>query len=329
MSRKKKMTLFYTMKINTSDIINNNYYIKSNFDLLRKNGKIISLGDNQLLRFIRRIKGVDFNQEEIVELFKKKKELQLSDKSKKNSKKICDIQNIINEKLFVPDLVSVKCDTTRKDYKDICKNEFILDVSINDKSYTIKYKRLCAGAGQLRRNTAMFVNEDLYDLLYAIMMCGLTKERIGKINLAKFNAYFSLYSSATNKVRTPRICVIKDYEYTLKNQNVVWINRESDNSFNTENKCIDMEINAFDGAGMISPDMALKWQEDLTLDYLPSSFIIRAPFIKGLVYIKKKKKFAKEVAHKEFIKDLYGVEYKIDDVDVILTASQFKMHYIV
>ena len=87
MSRKKKMTLFYTMKINTSDIINNNYYIKSNFDLLRKNGKIISLGDNQLLRFIRRIKGVDFNQEEIVELFKKKKELQLSDKSKKIAKR--------------------------------------------------------------------------------------------------------------------------------------------------------------------------------------------------------------------------------------------------
>ena len=49
------MTLFYTMKVNTSDIISNNYYIKDNFDLLRKNGKIISLGDNQLLRFIRRI----------------------------------------------------------------------------------------------------------------------------------------------------------------------------------------------------------------------------------------------------------------------------------
>ena len=44
------------MKVNTSDIISNNYYIKDNFDLLRKNGKIISLGDNQLLRFIRRIK---------------------------------------------------------------------------------------------------------------------------------------------------------------------------------------------------------------------------------------------------------------------------------
>lgn len=326
LSRKKKMTLFYTMKVNTSDIISNNYYIKDNFDLLRKNGKIISLGDNQLLRFIRRIKNIDFNQEEIVELFNKKKEIQLNDKSKKNSKKICDIQNIINEKLFVPDLVSVRCDTTRKDYKDICKNGFVIDVTINENNYKIKYKRLCAGAGQLRRNTAMFVNEELYDLLYTIMMCGLSKERIGKINLAKFNAYFSLYSSAINKVKTPRICVIKDYEYTLKNQNVVWINRESDGNFDTENRCIDIDINAFDGAGMISPDMALKWKEDLTLDYLPSSFIIRAPFIKGLVSVFDFKKFAKEVAHKESIKDIYGVEYNINDIDVILTSSQFKMY---
>ena len=115
MSRKKKMTLFYTMKVNTSDIISNNYYIKDNFDLLRKNGKIISLGDNQLLRFIRRIKNIDFNQEEIVELFNKKKEIQLNDKSKKNSKKICDIQNIINEKLFFFFFFFVRYDTKRKD----------------------------------------------------------------------------------------------------------------------------------------------------------------------------------------------------------------------
>ena len=325
LSRQKKMTLFYTMKINTSDIISNNYYIKSSFDLLRKNGKIISLGDNQLLRFIRKLNGIVFNQEEIVELTRKKKEIQLLQKNKKNGKMISEIQDTINEKLFVPDLVSVRCDTTKKDYKDICKNEFIIDVTINDKNYKMKYKRLCAGAGQLRRNTAMFVNEDLYDSLYSIMMCGLSKERIGKINLAKFNAYFSLYSSAINKVRTPRICVVDDYEYTLNNQNVVWIYPKSDGEFDTENRSIDMEINAFDGAGIISPDMAEKWKEDLTLDYLPASFIIRAPFIKGLVSIFDFKKFAKEIAHREYIKDIYGVEYKVDDIDIILTKSQFKM----
>lgn len=60
-------------------------------------------------------------------------------------------------------------------------------------------------------------------MLENIMMCGLTKAKIGKINLAKFSAYYSLYTSSTNVVQTPNICVVPDYEYTLKNQDVDWI----------------------------------------------------------------------------------------------------------
>ena len=326
MKKSKKVFLFYTIKINTSDIINNNYYIKSSFDSLRKNNKIVSIGDNQILRFIRNINEIDFNKEKIYNLEREKNELKKIDSSKKNSKLIIDIQNKINEELFVPDLISVKCDTTKKDYKDICKNGFIIDVSINKKQYIIKYKRLCAGAGQLRKNTAMFVNESLYDSLYSIMMCGLSKERIGKINLAKFNAYFSLYSSAINRVRTPRICVVNDFEYELKNQNVTWVYPISNGEFDIENKNININMNAFDGAGIISPEMAEFWKNDLNLEYLPASFIIRAPFIKGLVSIFDFKKFAKEIAHTEYIKDIYGIEYKVEDIDIILTASQFKLY---
>ena len=319
------MDLFYTMKINTSTIVENNYYIKSTFDSLKKNGSIISLGDSQLLKFIRQIKNIKFDPEEIKELVSKRKYLQSLDKNKKYSKEIVEIQNLINEKLFVPDLVSVKCDTTKKDYKYICKNGFVLDIFINDKNYKMKYKRLCAGAGQLRRNTAFFVNEELFDRLEYIMMCGLTKNRIGKINLAKFSAYYSLYTSSINQVKTPKICVIDDYEYTLKNQTVVWLEDNEYGELDTSLRTIDMEINAFDGAGMISPEMAEIWKDNLTLDYLPASFIIRAPFIKGLVSVFDFKRFAKEVAHKDYITDIYGETYNIDNIDVILTKSQFKM----
>jgi hypothetical protein len=62
----------------------------------------------------------------------------------------------------------------------------------------------------------LFVNTELYNDLEAIMMCGLDKKKVGKINLAKFSAYYALYSSATNKVTTPRICVIKDFKHILK-----------------------------------------------------------------------------------------------------------------
>ena len=326
MSKKKKMNLFYTMKINTSDVINNNYYIRTSFDLLRKNGSIVSLGDNQIFVFIRRLKEIEFKKEHIDELFKERNYLKSLNNSKKYGKKIAEIQNEINEYLFVPDMVSLKCNTTRKDYKDICKKGFIVEVSINNTTYKMEYRRLCAGAGQLRRNTAIFINSELHDSLENIMMCGLTKERIGKINLAKFNAYFSLYTSSVNKVKTPRICVIKDYEYTLKNQNVVWIEENQNGELDTYNRDIDMEINAFDGSGIISPRMAEIWKDNLSLDYLPASFIIRGPWCKGLVSVFDFHKFAKEVAHKDKIVDYWGVEYNVDDIDVILTTSQFKLY---
>ena len=326
LAKQKKIDLFYTIKVNTSDIISNNYFIKSSFDLFRKNGNIVSLGDNQVFKFIRRLKEKEFNREYVNELFERRNHFKSLDKNKKNGDIIHQIQNEINEYLFVSDIVSVKCNTTRKDYKDICKNGFSISVEINNKVIITKYKRLCAGAGQLRRNTAIFVNEDLYDSLETIMMCGLTKNKIGKINLAKFNAYFSLYTSSTNKVKTPRICVIKDFEYTLKNQNVVWISENDNGELYTENKNIDMDINAFDGSGMISPEMAKIWQDNLSLDYLPASFIIRSAWIKGLVSIFDFKKFSKEVAKKDTIVDLWGKEHNVNDIDVILTSSQFKLY---
>ena len=65
-------------------------------------------------------------------------------------------------------------------------------------------------------------------MLENIMMCGLTKAKIGKINLAKFSAYYSLYTSSTNVVQTPNICVVPDYEYILKDQDVDWIYTNSE-----------------------------------------------------------------------------------------------------
>lgn len=323
--KNNKMTLFYILKLKTSDIMSNNLYIKTTFKEARKNAKIISVGDNQVLKFIRNIK--DESLEEIKEkvdyLNKNKKELM--EQKEINISKIIEIQNEINDILFVPDLIFIKTDTTKKDYKYIARNHFKVEIEVNNKVYIHEYKRLCAGAGQLRQNSATFVNAELYDMLIQIMMCGLTKKSIGKINLAKFGAYFALNLSATRQVTTPRICVVPDYEFKLENQKVDWIYTKDDGEMDIETRYIDFQMNAFDGSGMICPRMAEIWQKDLKLDYLPSSFIIRSPWIKGLVSVFDFHKFAKEIAKTETIKDLYGVEYNIEDIDVILTASMFKM----
>lgn len=323
-----KIDLFYTLKLNTSDIYSQmakNGCVETDFKTAKNNGWVVALGDNQLLRFIRQIKDKPFDKEKVQALYERRNVLKQDKSSKKNAREITKIQNQINELLFVPDLVTVRTDTTQKDYKQLCKTGFTVKFKVNDTEYVTSYKRLCAGAGQLRKNSANFVNAEIYDQLLNIMLCGLDAKSIGKINLAKFGAYLALSTSATRVVKTPRICVIDDYEYVLKNQKVDWIYKNEKGEDDIREGYIDFTVNVFDGAGMVSPEMATRWQQDLELDYLPSSFIVRAPWTKGAVSVFPFHKFAKEVAHKDTIIDYWGKEHKVEDIDVILTKSQFKM----
>ena len=108
-SLSKRMTLFYILKVNTSEIISNNLYIKTDFKTCKNNGNIISLGDTQVFRFIRRIKDEEFDKEYVENLYRQRNLLKQQDKV--NVKEIIKIQNEINERLYVPDLVTVKTDT--------------------------------------------------------------------------------------------------------------------------------------------------------------------------------------------------------------------------
>ena len=128
------------------------------------------------------------------------------------------------------------------------------------------------------------------------MMCGLDKKRIGEINLAKFSAYYSLYSSSTNYIRTPRVCVVPDYELELKDQEVEWIYKKDNGERDIESRTINIKQNVFDGSGLVSLEMAGKWNEDLGItDYKPSSYIIRSAWIKGLCVVFDWKRHAREL----------------------------------
>lgn len=59
----QKLQQFYVLKFNSSRLKKCNYDIKIDIKTARKNDEIISLGDNQVLRSIRKIKGrnIDFD----------------------------------------------------------------------------------------------------------------------------------------------------------------------------------------------------------------------------------------------------------------------------
>lgn len=310
-----KNKLYKIFKINTDKIINSQD--KGQFDLGNysyedavMNGEVVSIMDNQVLHKIR-----DYY-----------KENNIADK---------DIKDIAN------DLVNiiVPMDTEKeKDYRIIAINGF--------KSNENNYKRLCSGSGQIRRNTITFIRKELYNYLFEALCCGLSEEDFGEdFNVAKFNAYFGLNMSGCKFLNeAPRVCVISDFEEIRPHIEVDYI--ETDVITEKPKKGRDKKIikkypvtkfydeienvaalNSFDGQGLVDSDYAVKMAKDLGYDYVPSQFIIRAPWIKGLLVNFRWKDYLKQ-HNVTMLKDIDGIPMRVKDIDILISASQWKMHKI-
>lgn len=305
---------YYIYKIPSNQI---NHLKDYSFKEALQDNNVVSIGDNQVLAKIREYYN---NNKDHVTLYnqvqsirKEIKTIKKEPSSKENSKKIRYLQGKLDKMLFVDDIVNIKV-VKKKEYKDIARNGF----NLNGKHYV----RFMVGSGQMRRNTVTFINEELYSYMQEHLMCGL-QDKIKTINLAKLSAYFALSFSSVLWVRKPRVCVIKDFDTVIPNQDINYIH-------NTENgeevKIIskDIELNSCDGQGLISPEMARLWASDMHLKYVPCSFVIRSAFIKGNLVTFDFKEYAREQGI-DTITDRYGTTYNIEDIDVLLSESQFKM----
>ena len=305
---------YYIYKIPSNKILSiKNYSFKD----ASRDGNVVSIGDNLVLAKIREYYN---NTEDHVSLYnrvqlirKEMRDIRKGETTKDSIDKLKQLQSKLDKMLFVDDIVNVKV-VTKKEYKNLARNGF----DLNGKHYV----RFMVGSGQMRRNTVTFINQDLFDYMQERLMCGLN-EKIKTINLAKLSAYFALSFSSVLWVREPRVCVIKDFETVIPNQKVNWINKNEDGN-TVEQIYKDIKLNSADGQGLISPDMAKEWANDMHLNYVPCSFVVRTAFIKGNLVPFDFKAYAKEHGVLK-IKDRYGTEYNIDDIDVLLSESQFKM----
>ena len=307
----KKLQQYYIFKIATSRLKNSNYNINLSIKDARRYGEIVSMGDSQMFRSLRNIKGIVLNEQDIQELFLERKKIKRKKSSEENLKRLIEIDQIIDNYLFVPEIISIFVENNNH-YKKIGKNGFIL----NNK----KYVRFACGAGHARRNNVLFIDQEYFDKLNRVL--DNDRENI-EITPAKYNAYFALSTSASLSVSEPYFCVVPDKE-VIRTERVDFV-KEIENS---DDEVIEMDreitFNLWDGQGIISPKMAKQWADELELDYIPSSFIIRSNFIKGLVVVIDFHKFSDEIG-KRFITDIYGNNVNIRDMDVILTQSQFKL----
>lgn len=307
----QKLQQFYVLKFNSSRLAKDNYNINISMKMARKNDELIALGDNQVLRAIRKIKGREIDFDFINELFKERRRLTRRKNCIENKTKILQIDKDIDNLLFIPEYVSVVIEN-HSHYRHMIKHK----IKINGKEYV----RLLCGAGNARRNTVFFVQEDIYKELDKIL-CNGHKEL--KITENKYNAYYALSNSATYNVSEPRVCVVPDLEIKMT-KTVDWIEEKPIND-EIYSKDMELNFNLWDGMGICSPELAKRWAQDLDLDYVPCSFCIRNYFVKGMVCVFDFHEFAEKVAHNNIIKDLYGNEVDINNIDMIITESQFKL----
>lgn len=206
------------------------------------------------------------------------------------------------------------------------------------------YVRLCAGSGQLRNNTVTFVWDVMSRYLTESLYCGITPEDLeDSFSVSKWNAYVGLSESGMRFLKSaPRVCIISDYEEIKPHLPIDYIetvssgirkNRKVQKTI-TRHYYDDPEIdlaplNSFDGQGLADP----AWMKDVAVElgylrgecgYIPSEYILRAPWCKGLVVAFDFKAYCREHGVTA-IKDVYGQAYNINDIDVLLSVSQFKM----
>jgi len=307
----KKLQQFNVYSLTYERIKNSNFDIKLNFDDAEKNDELIALADSECLRAIRRITNSEFDEFEFEQLKEQRKFLIKQNNFTENKKKIIYINKKIKGMLFISQFISIYVEKKSK-YPNLIRHGFMVN--------GIKYKRFMVGAAHARTNRSMWVSEDIYDELEKIINNGVGKV---EIILAKWNAYKALSQTATRRVLRPRVCIVADKELII-NKNVDWaVEDKSEDDIVRINK--NLKYNMWDGMGIISPEFSKVWVDYLNIDYNPSAFLIRFPFGKGLLCQFDFHKFADEVSHNYIIKDLYGNEKDVREIDVVLTQSQFKL----
>lgn len=201
--------------------------------------------------------------------------------------------------------------------KQIVDYGFCVPILHEDGSVENKHFRFAtASAGQLRTDKIQMLSDTAWDKIHDHLFCGLSYEEInrrGGINVNKLMAYIALESSATDpwpELDIDRVIVVNDVETSVSGL-VDYIN----NDYTIERGIKTTDIKHTDGCGMMLPSVSRR------------NFMIRAPWIKGLLSSFDFIRFCKVNNVPPIIKDIYGTYHDLEkeNIQIILTKSQFKL----
>ena len=302
----------YIFKLHSKDVLSGRLSNLS-FDSARASDRIISISDSQVIRWLDDYNGKDRTSEMAIYTEKKKniKRAKKEKNSADNREFIKSEYDAINKMQFIPELINIVMDKP----SDI---DVMDGFEINGK----KYYRFIGSPNQVKKCTVMYCSEDIYDYLHSLVENGRKPDY--KIVPAKYEAYKALTLSGSYPVtNTDRILVVDDL-VTHFTEDVIYLdNSESDEPVMTY-KTAEIELDESDGYGLISPELAQTWSDDMHLDYLMSGCCVRNAFTKGMVATFDFKEFA-EVHGKRYVTDVWGKRHDINDIDIVLTMSMLKL----
>lgn len=185
-------------------------------------------------------------------------------------------------------------------------------------------------SASMSRNARLsFIRKDLYEPVRRRIMMDMD---IGLCQLSKLYAYNGLMLSGGTRIDSididkPHRVIVVDNNTIDASTRVITVDDVTGHGavrqYNRVERVEQFIVTEFDGEGIISKEYAKRIDKVFCGEHCHSSFQIRMPYVKGMLH---------EVDFKDYfksggtyvLKDIWGEEHPVDDVDIILTKSMFK-----
>ncbi len=305
----------FIFKIHSSKIRKAGWNLQLALPAARINNEIISLAGSQMLRWIDELNGDEDWEQKARDIRSEIRKIKKEPHSPQNKRKIRKLYADLDEIQFKEDYISVIIDR-KSDYHRLCKG-----FTING----VEYQRLLGTAGGIKMSTIVFVSKRLHDQLVERINNG--RDMTKAFNPAKLEAYKALTCSASYPVSMPNgIAVVPDCETEFMAEVIHLKNSDGDGEPIMSEPMMDLvKLDASDGFGLMLPSLAERWSEELGLDYLVAGCCCRMAFTKGMIFTFDFLDFAENIAGGYFIKDAWGYDVDLRNVELILTTSMLKL----
>ena len=267
-----------------------------------------------MLRWLDELNGITDAETRAREIKGEIKRLRKEPNNVQNRKRIRQLYAQLDDIQFKPDYLCLIIDH-EKDYHRACRG-----FSING----IKYERLLGTNGGVKNETIVFVSERHGTEIKKRIENGRDPEM--KMVPAKLEAYKALTCSASIPVSMPHgVLVVKDCETEFMSDIIYLTDEGIGEPVMEYRQNVPVGLDESDGYGIMLPSLAERWSQELGLDYMVSGLNTRFSWEKGMVFTFDFVDFAEKVAGGYIVKDAWGQEVDVRNVELILTTSMLKL----